>query len=128
MKFQRKTGYYPQPTHEFNLPAGWSCPMAVDCLTKADRDTGKLVKTGPGYRCYAAVAERFPSVRDTRWANFEEVKRILKDPDALFDIPARATHVRIHGSGTSSPRSTSTAGAPRRPRTRTSSSGPSRNP
>lgn len=101
MKFQRKTAYYPQPTHEFNLPAGWTCPWADNCLTKADRHTGKQIQTGRDYRCYAAAAERFPSARDSRWHNFEEVKRLLKTTptDQPFDIPARATHIRIHGSG-----------------------------
>lgn len=98
MKYQRKTTYYPVTTHEFNLPAGWTCPFADDCLTKADRDTGKLVMVGPGYRCYAATAERFPGVRDSRWDNFSWVKEHLKTNDP-FPVPEKATHVRIHGSG-----------------------------
>lgn len=98
MKYQRKTTYYPQVTHEFNLPAGWSCPGADNCLTKADRDTGKIVMTGSGYRCYAAVAERFPSVRESRWANYRYVREHLKT-DHPFPVPSRATHVRVHGSG-----------------------------
>lgn len=99
MKYTRKTTYYRQVTHEFNLPAGWSCPWAENCLTKADRATGKRVATGTGYVCYAAVAERFPSVRGTRWANFEAVREHLRDVDGPFPVPRRATHVRIHGSG-----------------------------
>ena len=43
MSFTRKTDYYKQPTHEFNLPAGWACPFADACKTKADRDTGRLI-------------------------------------------------------------------------------------
>jgi hypothetical protein len=42
----------------FSLPAGWSCPGAAACLSKADRGTGK-VKDGPAtsFRCYAATME-----------------------------------------------------------------------
>lgn len=105
--------YYRQPTHVFNLPAGWTCPWALNCLTKADRDTGKLttrpdkdnlgnhVPTIGGhetYVCYAARAERFPGVRESRWSNFDEVKRMVWNGDYV-ELPRNATHVRIHGSG-----------------------------
>lgn len=101
--FQRKRTYYRQTTYEFNLPAGYACPFADACKTKADRDTGKLVvkpvKSDDTYVCYAARAERFPGVRDSRWRNFEAVREALANGDVPFSIPKRATHVRIHGSG-----------------------------
>lgn len=101
--FQRKRTYYRQTTYEFNLPAGYACPFASACKTKADRDTGKLVvkpvKSDDTYVCYAARAERFPGVRDSRWRNFEAVREALSNGDVPFSIPKRATHVRIHGSG-----------------------------
>ncbi len=59
-----------------------------------DRQTGKFNRIGNEFRCYAASAERFPGVRESRWKNFEEIKR--GDP---IIIPPKATHVRIHGSG-----------------------------
>ena len=105
--------YYRQPTHVFNLPAGWTCPWAVNCLTKADKDTGKLttrpdkdkdgnpVTTIGGhdtYVCYAARAERFPGVRESRWKNFEEARRMVWNGDYI-DLPKGTTHVRVHGSG-----------------------------
>lgn len=103
-----KNGYYPFPTHIINLPAGWSCPWAEACLTKADRDTGKLVQrpdsipiTPSGvetFVCYAARGERYPSVRDARWANFEAMKQSVREGRTFF-VPPTATHVRIHGSG-----------------------------
>ena len=46
------------------------------------------------YRCYAASAERFPGVRNSRWNNFDEAKNLL-----LPDLPADARAVRIHMSG-----------------------------
>jgi hypothetical protein len=94
MKFQLKKTFYTQPTYEFNLPAGHSCPFAMDCKISVDRKTGKFNTTGTKFRCYAASAERFPGVRESRWKNFEDVlggKRIELPKDAMF--------VRIHSSG-----------------------------
>lgn len=95
--------YYGLRVYEFNLPAGWSCPCAVQCLVKAHRITGHQ-KNGDQqeYRCYAAVAERFPSVRNSRWSNFDILRRMNKPEmvDALeVALPRPAAHVRIHGSG-----------------------------
>lgn len=114
--YTRKTAYYRQPTHEFNLPAGWSCPHADICLTKADKDTGKLVtkpdtqsvgtiplipKNTPEsepYVCYVARAERYPNVRDSRWHNYTAARARVHNSDT-FEVPKKATHVRVHGSG-----------------------------
>lgn len=98
MKFQKRTIFYSFPVYEFNLPAGWSCPYARDCKIKVNRETGKFDTTGTKFRCYAASAERFPGVRESRWKNFEEVKELLKKKE-LIEIPKDATHIRIHGSG-----------------------------
>lgn len=89
----------------FSLPAGWTCPMAGDCKATADRATGKIT-TGPGalYRCFSASAEAaFPSVRDSRWTNFN-LLRATKTTDGMRDLivgslPTWATAVRIHVSG-----------------------------
>lgn len=43
LRFTRNNRYYRQVTFEFNLPAGWACPGARDCLTKVDKETGKRV-------------------------------------------------------------------------------------
>ena len=111
--YTRKTTYYKQTTHEFNLPAGWACPHADACLTKADKDTGKLVKrpdknpdgtiplhisNAEPYVCYAARAERYPSVRNSRWHNYTADRARVHNSDT-FDLPKNATHVRVHGSG-----------------------------
>jgi len=93
-KWIYKKTYYPRPTWEWNLPAGHSCPFAKDCKIKVDRVTGKFDNIGNGYRCYAAIAERFPGVRNMRWNNFEFV---------LFggeiEVPKKAKYIRIHSSG-----------------------------
>ena len=89
----------------FSLPAGWTCPMAFDCKATADRATGKLTD-GPNatFRCFAGQAEAaFPSVRNSRWANFD-LLRAAKTMRGMADLilaslPTWATAVRIHVSG-----------------------------
>lgn len=66
------------PHYNFNLPAGFTCPFAGSCMTKADRFTGKI-KDAPDidFRCYAASTEALrSSVRKSRWDNFEALKSI----------------------------------------------------
>lgn len=97
-------------SHVFNhdLPAGWSCPAASVCLSKADRDTGKI-KDGRDtlFRCYAASLEAMsPDARKYRWEQFDDCRSILANggPEALaqafFDaLPEKARVVRAHTSG-----------------------------
>jgi len=96
--------YYEDRVFEFNIPAGHSCPNAVKCLVKADRDTGKMTN-GPEqeFRCYAAQSERFPSARAARWHNFELIKE-HKTVNGIawliqHSLPEGASRIRIHGSG-----------------------------
>jgi len=98
-----KKGYYPFPVWEFNLPSGYTCPFAEQCLTKADRKTGKQTN-GPKqeFKCYAAVVERYPAVRMVRWNNFDSLRNLSRGDmtKSLVDaMPNNATHVRIHGGG-----------------------------
>jgi len=61
----------------FSLPAGHTCPSAMLCLSRANRQTGKLAD-GPKneYRCFAASTENiFPSVRLSRWRNFDALRQ-----------------------------------------------------
>ena len=94
MKFIYKKTYYPFPVHEFNLPAGHTCPFANECKVKVDRATGKFTTKKGEYRCYAAMAERFPAVRNHRWGNFEYI--VACNPIIL---PQDMKYCRIHGSG-----------------------------
>lgn len=103
VKFSGPMSYYKDKVYEFNLPAGWTCPQAEECLVKADRDTGKM-KNGPKmtFRCYAAQNERFPAARDMRWRNFESVRRAkVSEITSIISeaLPKNARRVRIHGSG-----------------------------
>ena len=89
----------------FSIPAGWTCPMAYDCKATADRLTGRLTD-GPHatFRCFAAGAEAaFPSVRASRWHNFDALcaAKTAKGMANLIlaSLPTWATAVRIHVSG-----------------------------
>jgi hypothetical protein len=93
-KFTRNTKYYSGVVYEWNLPTGWTCPFAKECLVKVDRQTGKFQNDSGEYRCYAANAERFPSARNSRWSNFDMTKQ--GSPPVP---PSGARHIRIHASG-----------------------------
>lgn len=57
----------------FSLPAGHTCPGASLCLSKADRETGRITD-GPctQFRCFAASGEaKNPSARATVWHNLD---------------------------------------------------------
>jgi hypothetical protein len=86
----------------WSLPSGTTCPGALLCLAKADRHTGKIWN-GPEqkFKCYSAVTERFPSVRQRLWANFDAVKgkSALEVADVLECMPRKTERVRIHTAG-----------------------------
>lgn len=94
MKFTKNKTYYSGIVYEWNLPTGHTCPSALECLVKVNRETGKFLNSSNQYRCYAANAERFPSVRNYRWNNFEYAKKGFKPI-----IPLDAKSIRIHASG-----------------------------
>lgn len=89
----------------FSLPAGHSCPGALECLAKVNRATGKLSDgENTVFRCYATAAEyMFPNVRRSRWNNFEALKSckgFIQMADLIeSNLPSGATRVRIHQSG-----------------------------
>lgn len=89
----------------FSLPAGHSCPFAKDCLSKANRLTGKIIDGKHcQFRCFAASQEAlFPSVRKARWTNFEVLKNestVEKMASVIqASIPNGAGYIRVHVSG-----------------------------
>jgi len=93
MGFTKKTKYYSGTVYEWNLPTGWTCPSAKECLVKVDKLTGKMDNKSNAYKCYSASAERFPGVRTSRWNNLEQSK------DSLPKLPKKCESVRIHASG-----------------------------
>ena len=91
----------------FTLPAGYTCPGAQDCLSRADRVTGKVTDGKETlFRCFMASAEsRSPSLRKLVWHNFELIQSALKNGvDAVADLihnslPEKFDIMRVHVGG-----------------------------
>ena len=90
--------------YNFSLPAGISCPFAVECKTTADRAWGTITDGKHQiYRCYAASDDaKSPQVRAARHWNFELLRReteyeMFKRIQA--SLPKKAEIIRIHVSG-----------------------------
>jgi len=94
MKFIKNTKYYTGVVYEWNLPTGHTCPFALECLVKVNKETGKFENKSNAYKCYAAAPERFPGVRNHRWNNYEYVLNGNKPI-----LPKDCKAVRIHASG-----------------------------
>jgi hypothetical protein len=91
----------------FTLPAGWTCPGAKDCLSRADKNTGKVTDgKDTEFRCFMASAEAlYPSLREMVWHNLGLLK------DALVDgvddcanlicqsLPKKFDVMRVHVGG-----------------------------
>jgi hypothetical protein len=68
----------------FSLPSGYSCPNAGVCKTFADRTTGAITDlpqlTGTladEFRCFSAMAEVRPNVRNARWHNWDLLREVM---------------------------------------------------
>ena len=101
----------------FSLPAGYACPHAGVCKTFADRVTGAITDlpqhsgtTADEYRCFAAMAEVRPNVREARWHNWDLLREaihlngnqavLLRDLiDMSLSMQPPKKLVRIHESG-----------------------------
>ena len=90
----------------FSLPAGWACPFAKICLSKVNRETGRLTDSKHcQFRCFSASQEGFfPSVRKSRWYNFDMLKKNkdsieLMAKDIQDSLPRGVNIVCIHISG-----------------------------
>jgi len=104
LKFNRGNAKLGKHIYTFSLPAGYSCPGAMHCLARADRDTGKI-QDGPlnQFRCFAASDEaQYKNTRLQRWHNFE----LLKGKSAFemanlieMSLPLKANLIRVHVSG-----------------------------
>ena len=87
----------------WSIPSGTTCPGAEKCLAKVDRETGQMTNgTKQEFKCYAAVSERYPSVRKRYWTNFDAVR--WKNRDEVADVltecfPKNAKRVRVHTAG-----------------------------
>ena len=68
----------------FSLPSGYACPNAGVCKTFADRTTGAIVDlpqltgtTADEFRCFSAMAEVRPNVREARWHNWDLLRETM---------------------------------------------------
>ena len=88
----------------FSLPAGYTCPFAKECLSKANVLTGKIIDGKHcRFRCFAASQECYRNVRQQRWHNFnllKPIKTVEKMGNLIqSSIPRGFEKVRIHISG-----------------------------
>lgn len=89
----------------FSIPAGYTCPFAKECHSKANRLTGKVVDGKHcQFRCFAASQEAlYSNVRKQRWYNFELLKenKTVENIGQLIQssIPNNTSIIRIHVSG-----------------------------
>lgn len=106
--FRAGNSKLPDSTLTFALPSGHTCPGARACLARADRHSGTLT-LGPDtvFCCYEASIEKLrPSVRTSRWRNFDLIKSLSSSEMAdllALGIAARrdfkTTHVRWFTGG-----------------------------
>ncbi len=87
----------------FDLPAGHTCPFALNCFSKADRKTGKIQDgEETEFRCYAASLENMrPNVRNAHWHNYDLLKgKTAAQMVSLIEksLPLALVY-RIHSSG-----------------------------
>lgn len=104
LKFGRGNAKLGKNVYHFSLPSGFTCPMALECLSRANRKTGKITDgKQTKFRCFSASQECiFPSVRKARWHNFDALKGLSVDGmAALIDLslPSKANIIRIHVGG-----------------------------
>lgn len=104
LKFAKGNAKFGKNTAIFSLPAGHTCPGALQCLSLVNRETGKL-SDGPEtlFRCYAASSEAlFPNIRKSRWNNFELLrgKSVAEMSELILrSLPRNVKLCRIHASG-----------------------------
>lgn len=100
----KELGYHNSQVVSFDLPAGHTCPMASECLSKSDKITGKITDgKSMKFRCYAASIEaRYTNVRKAHWNNFEVIRKLSAVEIAdliLSQLPKNVKVMRIHASG-----------------------------
>ena len=76
LELLRKLGIARSRGFVFNLPSGFTCPGALECLSKADRVTGKITDgKNTLFRCFSASTEAlYTRARDQGWRNFDKLR------------------------------------------------------
>jgi hypothetical protein len=104
LKFNRGNAKLGRDIWTFSLPAGFACPGALECLSKANRETGKITDgASTKFRCFAASDEaQYKNTRLQRWHNFELLKgKSTAEMSELIQasLPRQAGIIRVHVSG-----------------------------
>lgn len=112
LRFSHGNAKLNRDTVIFNLPAGFTCPGALNCLSMAVLgDNGKrTIRDGEftQFRCFAASSEvQYDAVYNNRQENFKTIVKALRDGNAADLIneglqnarKKTTTKVRIHESG-----------------------------
>jgi hypothetical protein len=104
LKFNKGNAKLGNDIFTFSLPAGYACPGAKDCLSRAGRH-GSGIQDGldTKFRCFAASDEvQYKNVREQRWFNFELLKgKTTEQMTQLIEasLPKKANLIRVHVSG-----------------------------
>jgi len=108
LKFGKGNAKLGSRIRTFSLPAGWSCPFALECKSKVVLLNGsRKIRDGSAtkFRCFAASSEVvYPAVYDARQHNWNALKTHRRSIAAMASlisssIPGRTKWVRIHVSG-----------------------------
>lgn len=88
----------------FSIPAGYTCPGALTCKAKVHKTKGYIIDgRNIEVRCFAATDETRPSVRKSRWHNFDLLNRcdsVEKIRELiLYSMPDKEAVYRVHVSG-----------------------------
>lgn len=87
----------------FTLPAGFTCPTALKCLSYTNPQTG-IIRDGPQteFRCFMATTERYRGVRKNTWGNLKLLKNKSRQEMIdliIFSLPKNFNVVRINVGG-----------------------------
>lgn len=104
LKFSKGNAKLNKRIYSMSLPSGFSCPFALECLSKANRETGEITDgKHTKYRCFSASQEnRFPATRKQRWYNFDllrKLDRLGMSELIQMSLPTNPEIIRMHVAG-----------------------------
>jgi len=111
LKFGKGNAKLDKLVHTFSLPAGKTCPGALDCKSMAIESNGnRTIKDGPHtkFRCFAASQEvLYTNTYEARLFNLNALKACGKGQSGqnkmtkliLSSLPKKAKYIRVHVSG-----------------------------
>jgi hypothetical protein len=104
LKFSKGNAKLDKTIYSLSLPSGFSCPFASECLSKANRQTGKLTEgKDTKYQCFSATQENmFPRTRRQRWHNFDLLRKLDTFGMAnliQMSLPLKSKIIRLHVAG-----------------------------